>query len=517
MIPFVRTITENNSITNISPPEGVDGFSEGTVMVNIQGRYSEIEEEYTANGTYDIVKTSDIDGFSGGRITVNVPSESNVNNTTFTQTLSSNGQWSLPAAPSPYTGYSSGTVNVQVPLPSIESNFTDSISSNGNYSIIPSTGYDAISGGTLSVNVPQATLQSDFYREYNSNGYKQINPGQGYDGISGGSVYVNVTGETKNYGTISSNGPVTIRPSEGYDLMELVNLNVNVPRNMQNITIPTITHLNTGGVISAPDLPYTGYGNIIYSSNIPVESKNYGTISTNGQVTITPSSGYECMDEVTLNVNVPTSTLETVRIPNVYNSNGQFDVYPSSGYDGMQRVIVDIDVPNSPYKMDGIEVYDPNSDGIPIVLDHTNFTRMTSSSLNNISIDFDYTGSSKNNLVIAIPVQRYSNGSCLVGEHLAIVNNQTGTRTVSITFNSSYKWKSDYTITMLVWKLAVSNLTTSKLMDASVVYYDKSDSSKKPLIEFNIDYYTQTTASSYSAEGAAILYSSVFDYSSIFY
>lgn len=68
-------------------------------------------------------------------------------------------------------------------------------------------------------------------------------------------------------------------------------------------------------------------------------------ISANGTQTITPSSGYDAIDELELTVAVPEKQLQSKTYNFIQNTNIQ--LLPDSGYDGFDTVTLNINVPSS--------------------------------------------------------------------------------------------------------------------------------------------------------------------------
>ena len=64
-------------------------------------------------------------------------------------------------------------------------------SANGNYNIIPNTGYDGFASVGVTVDVPESNLQP-ISKTYTSNGSYTISPDEGYDGLSSVGITVNV-------------------------------------------------------------------------------------------------------------------------------------------------------------------------------------------------------------------------------------------------------------------------------------------------------------------------------------
>lgn len=105
-----------------------------------------IAQTYTGNDTYTISKPQGFDGFSGGTITVNVP-QPQLEEKNFS--ISDNGTTLITPTSGKYI--SGGTITVNVPSPELEE-VSYSITSNGTTLITPTSG-KYISGGTITVNV----------------------------------------------------------------------------------------------------------------------------------------------------------------------------------------------------------------------------------------------------------------------------------------------------------------------------------------------------------------------------
>lgn len=97
-------------------------------------------------------------------------------------------------------GFESVTVNVDVPVPSVQDTKALTITSNGTVSVTPDAPYDALKKVDVTVNVASGggggapSLQSKFVT-YTENGTSTITPDEGYDGLSSVNVTVEVAGE----------------------------------------------------------------------------------------------------------------------------------------------------------------------------------------------------------------------------------------------------------------------------------------------------------------------------------
>lgn len=158
----------------------------------------------------------------------------------------------------PYVGFSKFTVDVNVPMPSIQTDRQVTMSTSGY--VNPESGYDAMS--TVYVTVPaQPSIQTDRSVTMTSSGY--INPESGYDAMS--TVYVTVPAQpsiqTGKSVTYSSGGTYTVNPTSGYDAMDSVEVTVQTPVVQQSKSV---------------------------------------TLSQSG--TVTPDPGYDAMEEVVVTV-----------------------------------------------------------------------------------------------------------------------------------------------------------------------------------------------------------------------
>lgn len=185
-----------------------------------------------------------------------------------------------------------------------------------------------------------------------------MNTPNDYDGITKNSIIkVNIEQgviEEEKVVSIDNNGSTVIEPSEGYDSIEKVVVNTNIPNQTTNLT--AVVNGNY-----TPQLPYIGYNSVTVNvpqisnetlinkritsnNNIPVsdlmsDSVNYAGISKNSNIivdvpvpditqisnySITSNglqnvpipSGYDAVDSISLNVNVP-SQFEPIIIDNV--------------------------------------------------------------------------------------------------------------------------------------------------------------------------------------------------------
>ena len=100
---------------------------------------------------------------------------------------------------------------------------------------------DSISGGEGDI-----TLQRGKSVTYSKNGNYNIIPNTGYDGFTSVGVTVDVPEPAPNLqsknSSITKNGNYTISPDEGYDGLSTVDVVVNVPESVPNLQIKSNTY-----------------------------------------------------------------------------------------------------------------------------------------------------------------------------------------------------------------------------------------------------------------------------------
>ena len=259
-----------------------------------------------------------------------------------TETIRVNGQYPLSAFITELDetdGISKDSViNVDVSgdVPVLESK-SITINSNGSQNVLPSSGYDGLSSVSLSVNVPVPSIEIGKSERITTNGIIDITPDTGYDALE--SVRVNVAvpngTETKS---ITSNGTYTpTSPNIGFS-----SVTVNVPQEHLNIENSKMVNISTNGLKNV--LPSTGYdalSKVQVNVAVPNETETK-SITANG--TYTPTSPNIGFSSVT--VNVPEPNIQVNKTLATITTNGDSVVTPSTGYDAMQKVTFSVNVPN---------------------------------------------------------------------------------------------------------------------------------------------------------------------------
>lgn len=79
------------------------------------------------------------------------------------------------------------------------------------------------------------------------------------------------------------------------------------------------------------------------SGDVVLENNKEVTITENGTIAITPSSGKDAMKKVTASVNVPSAVLEDDKAVSI-TENGTIEITPSAGKDAMKKVTATVNV-----------------------------------------------------------------------------------------------------------------------------------------------------------------------------
>lgn len=362
------TITKNGDYT-ITKDSSFDGMNKVTARVNIPEKKINLQNKtITENGS--VTADSSYDGL--GTVTVNVPIPE-YKSQDKEVSYETNGSFTLKPDKN-YDGISSVKISINVPIPEYQSEQkTVTYSANGDYSLKPSEGKDGISEAKITVNVPskepkleEQTVDSSTLKSYVKGAQVFVTPHDGYDGLS--KVTVNkLTFEGKEVITPTTKQQV-ISPSKGYDGFDALTIaavdstidsNI-VPANIKKgVEILGVTGTNEPHVFplaqvtkqeilsdeAAPKvLTYTASEHDIDGySVVPIEriaqESITKTITENGTVTLSPSTGYNVIKEATLNVNVPTPDPK-LQNKTVNPATSSTLVTPDSSYDGLLSVSV---------------------------------------------------------------------------------------------------------------------------------------------------------------------------------
>ena len=339
---YTNIITGNGLFT-FNVPEKIPGIFALQLLkcyIDVQPRLQELTETITANGQYPlsafITELDETDGISKDSvINVDVSGDAPVLESK-SITINSNGSQNvLPSTG--YDGLSSVSLSVNVPVPKIEIGKSQRITTNGIVDITPDTGYDALESVRVNVAVPQPVEQ--LYKSINvsENGEHYIYPDTGYDVLGAARAVVNVPNGTETT-TITSNGTYTpTSPNIGFS-----SVTVDVPQENLNIETSKMVNISTNGLKNV--LPSTGYdalSKVQVNVSVPNETETK-SITANG--TYTPTSPNIGFSSVT--VNVPEPNIQVNKTLATITTNGESVVTPTTGYDAMQKVTFSVNVPN---------------------------------------------------------------------------------------------------------------------------------------------------------------------------
>lgn len=162
-----------------------------------------------------------------------------------------------------------------------------SITRNGIYQILPSTGKKALSSVTVDVNVADNLQNKEVLLE--ENGRYLIEPDEEHTGLSSVAIDVDVQLNTQDKDVAyTANGSYTVQADEGFDGLNEVNIDVNIP-------------------VQQKEVSYT----------------------SNGEYTITPDDG-ALLDQVKVNVEFDTSSIPFVVPTGTRFGHSRFNEFPKS-------------------------------------------------------------------------------------------------------------------------------------------------------------------------------------------
>lgn len=294
-----------------------------------------------------------------------------------------------------------GSFTVNVPPPKINSPTTN----NGFYKF--NDNWNALTEGSsedhdIIIQVPNTT--ETLTATQNNHTYT---PSQGNVGFSSVTVEVpQPSVESTKTVTITENKTITITPSSNYDSIGQLEIITNIPSDVINQTLATITSNGT----YTPGVNYSGFNS--FTVNVPqpsIQSNKQITLTNNNStVTIRPDNNYDALDEITITTNVPTTDTTinnqnvnsnnlitsngfyapdnqhtgfnafTVAVPiqdnktvNVNGAVGQtFSIFPDAGYEGLKKTTFHVIAPAYQSKTitsNGTYTPDANYDGFSSV------------------------------------------------------------------------------------------------------------------------------------------------------
>ena len=318
------TVTENNSTEIVEPDSG---YLLNKVTVN-----TAIPVDGTKNVSIDVKGYTDpvsvtpdtgYESMEGAVVALTNFPEAETKSVTITE----NGTTTVTPDTKDYL--SSVEVTTAIPL---EENRTETLTSNGEHEVLPTSGNTAMKKATVTVAVP---IESNRTETIEHNGTVTISPTSGYAGLEDVDVTVAVPLESNKAVTLTSNGEHEVTPTAGNDGMQKATVTVAVP--IESGKTETISHNGTTTI--SPSTGYDGLEDVEVTVNVPIESGKTETIEHNGTVTISPSTGYDGLEDVEVTVAVPLEDNKQETI-DLEDYSAPVEVMPSTGNDGMEKVTV---------------------------------------------------------------------------------------------------------------------------------------------------------------------------------
>lgn len=230
-----------------------------------------------------------------------------------------------------------GSFTVNIPPPKINTPTTN----NGFYKF--NNDWNALTEGSsedhdLIIQVPNTTETLTVTQ--NNQTYT---PTQGNIGFRSVAVQVpELSVETTKTVNITENTTTVITPSDNYDSIGRLEITTDVPSQVNNQNLTTITRNGT----YTPDSGYSGFNSFTVNVPQPSIQQNKSITLTNNQtgIIIPPDNGFDAFDQITVNVAVPTNDTvinnQNVNNNNLITSNGFYT--PDSQHTGFNAFTVAI-------------------------------------------------------------------------------------------------------------------------------------------------------------------------------
>lgn len=288
--------------------------------------------------------------------------------------------------------------------------------------------------------------------------------------------------ETTKTVNITENKTTTITPSDNYNSIGQLEIITNIPSQVNNQNLTTITENGT----YTPNSGYSGFNSFTVSVPQPSIQQNKSiTLNSNSTVTIRPDNNYDALDEITITTEVPTTDTVinnqnvnsnnlitrngfytpdsqhtgfnafTVAIPlqkdkniNVNGKIGQTIVWtPDTGYAGFEKTTITVIPPAYQTKTittNGTYTPDSNYDGFSsITVEVPSSSKTTINSINNIPLsNFNLTSElSESEYTPGYYIRISTIGNSMVGILMYIVDFINSATVHDIRYNSEYYYK----------------------------------------------------------------------------
>ena len=332
------TITKNG-VSTITPDTSYDALSSVKVTTDIHPtpKLQNIVKTYVENGNYSLTPGTSYDGIGNVSITIDVP-EKVFKTQDKNISITENGDYNV-SKDSSFDGMNNVSISVNVPEKVFKTqDKNENIVSNGDYRYTADENFDGLSSVSISVNVPEKVYTTQEKTAVPTTSEQRIIPDSNFDALS--AVNISAVDSTIDSNIIPANikKGISILGVEGTNEPNVVPMDTVLAQSILSDE-PSPQNL----VYNAAERDIDGYSNVEIERI--AQERITKTITTNGNITINPSTDYDVIKDVNITVNVtskdPTLQEKTIDASSLYNETKDIiteTITPDNDFDGLSKV-----------------------------------------------------------------------------------------------------------------------------------------------------------------------------------
>ncbi len=116
---------------------------------------------------------------------------------------------------------------------------------------------------------------------------------------------------------------------------------------------------------------------LVTPSEVTIESNKIVSYDSNGQYNIAPSSGYDALGSVSVDVNVPLPSIREVKNEFI-DTNGTYEITAGESWDALEKAVVTVNVPQPNLEEYKGRTFTANTDGVVMITPDAGYDAMSS-------------------------------------------------------------------------------------------------------------------------------------------